>query len=181
MEEVNAAGTAWQRIDSLPPHQQTVVREDFRRYVDTLIAWYTEPASAEHALRAPSNLTRAQNAVWSHSMAACLSEQGEKAKMLLLPSLNQLFDAVERERLARQIHPPGVVFAMLGITALASAFVGGYGLAGTPTRPWMYMIGVAAAFSTTVLVILDLEFPRLGRVRVDAMDAALVELRETMG
>jgi hypothetical protein len=100
--------------------------------------------------------------------------------MLLLPSLNELFGAVEKERLARQNHPPGVIFAMLGITSLASAFFGGYGLAAAPTRPWMYMIGVAAAFSMTALVILDLEFPRLGLVRVDAMDAALVELREAM-
>jgi hypothetical protein len=180
-DEVKATGTAWKRIDTLTPQQQLVIRDDFRRYVDALIAWYGEAPGAAEALRAPSVVALAQDAIWSRSVAACATEQGERARMLLLPALNDLFGAVEKERLARRIHPPGLIFAMLGITALASAFFGGYGIANGPTRPWMYMLGVAAAFSIAGLVILELEFPRLGLVRVDDMDAALVELRATMG
>jgi hypothetical protein len=179
-DEVKAAETAWKRIDTLGPQQQLVIRDDFRRYVDALIAWYAEAPGAAQALRAPPVVSLAQNAIWSRSVAACATEQGDKARMLLLPALNDLFGAVEKERLARRIHPPRVIYAMLGVTALASAFFGGYALAGTPTRPWMYMIGVAAAFSMAGFVILDLEFPRLGLVRVDDMDGALVELRAAM-
>ena len=32
----------------------------------------------------------------------------------------------------------------------------------------------------TVYVILDLEFPRLGLIRIDATDRVLIELRESM-
>ena len=38
----------------------------------------------------------------------------------------------------------------------------------------------AAVLSLTVYVILDLEFPRLGLIRVDAADQVLIELRESM-
>jgi hypothetical protein len=34
--------------------------------------------------------------------------------------------------------------------------------------------------ATTVYVILDLEFPRLGIIRIDAFDQVLVELRQSM-
>jgi len=34
--------------------------------------------------------------------------------------------------------------------------------------------------AVSVYVILDLEFPRLGLIRVDAFDQALVDLRESM-
>lgn len=34
--------------------------------------------------------------------------------------------------------------------------------------------------AVSVYVILDLEFPRLGLIRVDAFDQALVELRASM-
>jgi hypothetical protein len=42
------------------------------------------------------------------------------------------------------------------------------------------MIGFAVIMALSVYVILDLEFPRLGFIRVNAFDQALVDLRESM-
>ena len=42
------------------------------------------------------------------------------------------------------------------------------------------MVGFAAVMALAVYVILDIEFPRLGLIRVDAVDQVLVELRESM-
>jgi hypothetical protein len=42
------------------------------------------------------------------------------------------------------------------------------------------MVGFAAAIAVTIYVILDIEYPRLGFIRVDAIDRLLVELRATM-
>ena len=42
------------------------------------------------------------------------------------------------------------------------------------------MVGFAAAMALAVYVILDIEFPRLGLIRIDAVDQVLVELRESM-
>jgi hypothetical protein len=42
------------------------------------------------------------------------------------------------------------------------------------------MVGFAAAMALAVYVILDIEYPRLGLIRVDAVDQVLVELRESM-
>jgi hypothetical protein len=38
----------------------------------------------------------------------------------------------------------------------------------------------AFVIAVTVYVILDIEYPRLGLIRLDDFDQALVELRETM-
>ena len=42
------------------------------------------------------------------------------------------------------------------------------------------MLGYAAILSVTVYVIIDIEFPRLGFIRVDAIDQVLVDLRASM-
>jgi hypothetical protein len=42
------------------------------------------------------------------------------------------------------------------------------------------MIGFAATMALAVNVIIDIEYPRLGLIRVDAFDQALLELRESM-
>jgi hypothetical protein len=178
--EVNASGTVWQRIDTLNSDAQGEVRDSFRRYVDELIAWYAGAAGAAEALREPAGVSRAQNDLWSRSVAACKTPQGDQARMLLLPSLNEMFGAVERERMARRMHPPRVIYLMLVIAGMASALFAGYALAGGPNRPWVYMLGVATAISLAMFVILQLEFPRLGLVGVDDMDEALVELRATL-
>ena len=53
-------------------------------------------------------------------------------------------------------------------------------MAGSTVRSWAHMLGFAAIISLAVYVIVDLEFPRLGLIRVDAMDVVLRELRSQM-
>jgi hypothetical protein len=175
--EANAISTAWLRIDILPRDSQTVIRAAFRRYVDAVLATYTNPVPGE--LAAPSaELMQAEREIWNKSVAACLTPEGEKARMLFLPSVNEMFDAVEHERVARRAHPPGVIFLMLGVMSLAASIFGGYALSSSPTRNWMYLLGVAATISVAVYVILELEYPRLGFVQVSARD--LAHLRASM-
>jgi hypothetical protein len=177
---VNTTGTAWQRIEALPPQWQDTVRIPLRRYVDALLVSYGSRRIPENVVRAPDAVGAAQDATWSQAMKACLTPEGEKARMLLLPALNEMFGAVEEERLARAIHPPRVIFAMLGLTALAAGFLAGFAVAGGKGRGWVHRIGVAATISFAVYVVLEMEFPRLGLVRVDRADQALTELRASM-
>ena len=53
-------------------------------------------------------------------------------------------------------------------------------MGGGKDRSWIHMIGFAAAMALAVYVILDIEYPRLGLIQVDAVDQVLVELRESM-
>ena len=51
---------------------------------------------------------------------------------------------------------------------------------GGKSRSWLHIIGFPAVMAVAVYLIIDLEFPRLGLVRIDAFDQALVELRASM-
>jgi hypothetical protein len=177
---VNAISTAWLRIDALPAEPQRAIRDGFRGYVDALVAAYAKPPGSADDVRARAAVARVENDIWARSLAASIEPSGEKARMLLLPAVNEMFDAVANEHLARRMHPPIVVYVMLGLTALAAAVFAGYGIASGTTRNWMHMIGLAATISVATFVILELESPRLGWIRVDAADKALVDLRETM-
>jgi len=72
------------------------------------------------------------------------------------------------------------LYLMLVFLALASALLAGYSMAGGRSRNWLHMVAFVAVMASAVYVIIDIEFPRLGLVRVDAFDQALVELRATM-
>jgi len=177
---VNTAGTAWQRIETLGPGLQEGVRVPFRGYIDALLASYTVDTMPADPLREPVTVTQAQQATWSQAVTACLTKEGEQARMLLLPALNEMFGAVEEERLARSIHPPLLVYVIFALTALAATFLGGSTMARTGHRYWIHRVGVAFTMSLAVYVILEMEYPRLGLIRVDATDRALADLRATM-
>jgi hypothetical protein len=175
----HAMEIAWDRTLVLPEADRQPIRDAFKRYVDALIASYTRRDRSDPFAEPPSVET-ARRDVWDRSVAVCIAPEGEKSRMLLLPALNDMFGVIYQERLARRIHPPVAIFAMLGIAALASALFGGYGLAKSSVRNWMYVTGVAATVAMTAYVIIELEYPRLGAVRVDNMDRALIDLRATM-
>jgi hypothetical protein len=176
-DQVNAASTLWDRIETLAPAQQPLIRDDVRKYVDRLLHVYDHPAGSREEKKARQSLEVAKGNLWSHVTGYVLTPEGEKARMLVVPATNELFDAVDTERMAQRIHPPTLIYAMIVLTALAGALFAGYGLATTPHRNWMLMIGAAATVSIAVFVTMELESARVGWIRIDAMNEVLQELR----
>jgi hypothetical protein len=176
----NAISTAWRRIDMLPDSAQPPIRVALLGYTDQVIEAYQRPTAEQVTGELPSAVLHAEDDLWARSVAVCKAPGGEAARMLLLPSLNEIFDDVDRERMARLIHPPMVIFMMLAIAALSTAMFAGYGMASGSARNWIFNIGIAATVSITTYVILELEYPRLGLFRVSSMDQVIVELRRML-
>jgi hypothetical protein len=61
-----------------------------------------------------------------------------------------------------------------------SALLAGYVMSDTKVRSWFYMLIISGTISLTFYVIMDLEFPRLGLIRIDAADQTLVDLKSSM-
>jgi hypothetical protein len=178
VDEANAIGTAWLRLDLLPAAAQPELRELFRRYLDGRLAVYQMP-DVKAALAELAKPNALQGDIWSRATVAC-RESANPLTAQLIPALNQMFDIASTRTAVTQIHPPTIIFIMLGVLALMSALLAGYAMAGGKSRSWIHMLGFALIMASTVYVILDLEFPRLGFIRVDAMDRVLVELRQSM-
>jgi len=180
-KEKNAASTAWMRVSLLPADQQPGIRAAFRHYMDELIAYYAQTSSAHVLLDQTPSLRRAEKELWANAVREC-TEPGnaDRECQLLLPALNDMFEAVDMERMSRLIHPPFIIFIMLSVAAMATALFAGYGMASSRARNWIYTIGIAATISIATWVIIELEFPRVGSFRVNAMDQVLVELRASM-
>ena len=53
-------------------------------------------------------------------------------------------------------------------------------MSGVKQRSWLHMIAFAAIVAVVAFVILDIEYPRQGFIRLSAYDKVLVELRDGM-
>jgi Na+-driven multidrug efflux pump len=180
VEETNDIGTAYLRLDLLSADAQAPLRENFRRYLDSRLEIYRKLPDLTAAKAELVNTTRLQGEIWRQAVAASHAQGSlPAAPMLLLPALNAMFDISTTRVMAAQIHPPVIIFLMLFGLALASALLAGYAM-GAKSRNWLHMVGFAAITAFAIYVILDMEYPRLGLIRVDTFDQALVDLRNSM-
>lgn len=179
VDEANAIGTAWLRLDLLPAASQPELRDLFRRYLDTRLAVYQKLPDLQAARAELARANALQGEIWTRVVAA--SQQAATPMVAqVFPALNEMFDIATTRTMTAQIHPPEIIFIMLGVLALMCSLLAGYAMAGAKSRSWIHVIGFALILAGTVYVILDLEFPRFGLIRIDATDRILVELRESM-
>lgn len=179
--ETNAIGTAYLRVDLLPPDTQPEIRQLFRRYLDTRVEAYRDAADTTATEARLSEAATLQGQIWAKAVSASRRpEAPTQAAMLLLPALNEMIDITTTRAMAMQNHPPRVIFLLLGGLSLVSSLLVGYVMCGTKVRSWFYMLLIATTMSLTLYVILDLEYPRFGVIRIDVADQALIELRRNM-
>jgi hypothetical protein len=178
VEEANAIGTAYLRLDVLPPDTQPALRETFRQYVDARLAAYRSLPDVSAAKAELARGAKLQGALWAQAVAACQREASQPARMLVLPALNAMIDITTTRTVAAQTHPPGIIYAVLIVLILLSSVLAGDRLA--EGRSWVHMVVFAVTMALALYVIVDLEFPRLGFIRLDAYDQVLVDVRESM-
>jgi phosphotransferase system glucose/maltose/N-acetylglucosamine-specific IIC component len=138
VQESNDIGTAYLRLDLLPPGAQPELRESFRRYVDSRIGVYRKMPDLAAAKAELADGADLQKQIWTRAVAASGAADSPAATTLLLPAINDMIDITATRSVAARTHPPAVVFVMLLILVMASSF-----LAGTPWPP-----GKTAAGST---------------------------------
>jgi hypothetical protein len=180
VEEANAIGTAYLRLDMLPDKAQPELREKFKEYADSRLEVYRKLPDKAAARDELARSTRLQGEIWTLGVAGCRTDGPSVSAMLLLPALNQMIDITATRTMAAQMHPPVIIFVLLFALGFGCSLMTGYDMAASKRRNWTHLIGFAAVVAITVYVILDVEYPRLGLIRVDAVDQVLLELRQSM-
>jgi hypothetical protein len=180
-EEVNAIGTAYLRLDMLPQEPRQELHKLFVEYTNARARLYENIKLPKELKAKVEQSGEIQKKIWEKAVAACLQPRTPtQTSMLLLPALNEMIDITTTQAVATQNHPPFIIFFLLGLFSFASAMLAGYGMARNKNRSWLHMLVFAIMMSFAVYVILDLEFPRMGLIRIDAADQLFYDLLKSM-
>jgi hypothetical protein len=179
VEEANAIGTAWLRVDLLPAEAQPPMRELFRRYLDSRIETYQKVPDMAAAKAEVAQSVKLQGEIWSLAVSSSQNSPTPQATMLLLPALNAMIDITATRAEAARLHPPLIIFAMLGALTLACSLFAGYDMASRRSLNLLHSASFAVVLAVTFYVIIDLEYPRLGLIQITDSDQVLVELRKS--
>lgn len=182
-EHVNAIGTAWLRLDLLAEPEREKARDGFRRYVDTqleIVASSGNSGNEDDVLAGMARLSSIQQDIWEVLIQAAKNDKSLPLSQAVLPPANEMFDLSTSRFMAAQQHPPTEVFLMLGLLMLVSGLMAGYGMAKTERQSALHILSFAAIMAISVYLILDIEYPRLGIIRIDPFDQAMIALRASM-
>ena len=181
VQEANAIGTAYLRIDVLPVSEQPAIRRLFRQYIDARIDAYERINTANSYSAAKAAIDRAgelQQEIWSCSVAACQSDPKPSSCMLVLPALNEMIDITTTRTMAVFTHSPVLILALLVVLSMLGALLAGYSMSQQPQRSHLHTLIFALAISMTIYTVLDLEYPRFGLINLRSMDRSIIQLRD---
>jgi hypothetical protein len=179
VSEANAVGTAYLRLDLLPAAEQPALRELFRSYVDARLTTYRLLPDLRAAEAELARSLTLQSEIWNRGVAGCGGTA--PCAQLLLPALNEMIDIVTTRTVAARTHTPVVIYGLLFVLALVCSLLAGYSQAGGGRgQSRLYVLGFTTITVLTIAVILDMEYPRIGLIRLDAWDQLLVDVRQSM-
>ena len=178
LDEADAIGTAYLRARLLPEPQRTEVAGLFQEYVDARMRFHQDGETPDGRRDANGKADRLQDQLWARAVAAGEADPRSVTTGLFIQALNDVIDVRAKRLTATENHvPEPVLFFLILFAALAVAAVGyGCGLCGG--RNFFSTLTFAVLIALATLVILDLDRPRRGLIRVS--QKPMIELRDSL-
>ena len=176
IEETNAISTAYLRLDLLIPKDRLTLQDDFLSYVTARIAIYESILDLKAVTTELRKLKEIQARLWLDAVNACKNSV-MTASMLILPSINAMFDIANTRTAYTYFHPHFLIFMLLIVVALLSALLTGYGMASKGKWASIHVIAFALIITLTIYIIIDLEYPRLAIIKESKFDSLLVNIK----
>jgi hypothetical protein len=180
-DEANNIETAYLRLHLVSPQTQPELQELFRRYVDSRLETYRQLPNMQAAEKELAKSKKIQEEIWMQAVAATrLRDSHPDAGKLLLPALNNMIDITTTRTMALHLHPPRIVYALLFCLGLICSLLAGYRMESGQHRSWTHILSFTLMTVIIVYVIIDVEYPRAGLIRLQTADELLVQVREHM-
>jgi hypothetical protein len=178
-EEAHTIDAAYLLVQTLPAEAQPNMRELFRRYIESRLTTYRllPDVRAQDEIH---NTHQIEEEIWNSAMASiALPDARQPAGLLFPPALTDMFGMFTKRTVALHLHPPTVVYLLLFCLSLIASLFVGFRMSGH-RRSWLHVLGFTTMTVIIAYVMLDVEYPRTGLIRLDDADAFLVEVRENM-
>jgi hypothetical protein len=128
--------------------------------------------------RIAKETARTQDEIWAIMKQALDTPGGEGLTTATLTSMNEMFDIASTRQALIEAHIPNMVMAVLIGFAVATAYLLGYGSAHEGRSHNAATTIVFALVAIAIALIIDLDRPRLGFIKVDQdpMERVIVSL-----
>jgi hypothetical protein len=187
IQEANAISTTYDRLGLFEGNVAQDLQTKLKDYVGARIELYRMPhdfsfweGAEVWPVEQQSKVLELKNRMWDAVVAACPPDNFSPVCSLSVIALSNALEAARLRIGAAERHPPQIVYMVLFGLGLGASLLAGFGMAPAKERSWIHMVVFAAALAVTLYVITDIEFPRLGLIRIEGFDHFLVDAFEQM-
>jgi len=162
IEEANALGTTWLRVQLLEEPDRALMSDLLRRYVDARLVWSNSTAESPPGV----GTVVLQQQLWAATGVALRSDNPPLLTRGVMDSLNESIDLASARTAARAAHIPDYVQWLLLVYAVLSMAMLGTVL-GSSLKLHLPQTALLLVLLTLAhLIVLDLDRPRAGSIQV---------------
>jgi len=187
IQEANAASTAHDRLALFEGDVGRSLQDKLKQYIQGRIDLYRMPHDYSLFKRTEffsdeqqDKILGLKNKLWNAAVEACPQSNFRPACAQALPALANVFEVARLRLGAAEKHPPQVVYVMLFGLGLGGSLLAGFGMAAARSRSWIHMLIFAATLTVTLYTLTDMEYPRLGLIRIENFDHFLADAHAQM-
>jgi hypothetical protein len=162
VQEANALGTTWLRIQLLDEPDRTVMSDLMRRYVDARLTWSN--STAENPPEAGALALQQQ--LWAATGVALRSDSPPLLTRGVMDSLNESIDLAAARAAARAAHIPDFVQWLLLVYAILAMAMLGTVLGSSLKQHLPQTALLLVLLTLSHMIVLDLDRPRSGSIQV---------------
>ena len=187
IQEATAATTAYDRLSLFGGDDARRLQSGLKDYVRARIDLYRMAHDFLLVQRAEDfsdqqerKVLELKNQLWDAAVAACPQPNYRPACGLSLPALNSLFEVARQRAGAAEKHPPQIIYVMLFGLGLGCSLLAGFGMATSAGPSWIHMVIFAGSLTVALYTVTDMEYPRLGLIRIESFDHFLSDAYDQM-
>lgn len=179
VDEAAAISTAAQRLDVLPKEHQAEARKIFVNYVDARHRYLQKVSAGKSIEREWLDVVKLQSRLWEHSVRSVSHATHNPVAAILLPSLNEMFEAAAARHVAIQTHIPASILVLLVALGCLTAYLAGrVTLEAKSARRLQLIYGICVV--ATLAAMVDIDYPRMGLIRADNADSLIYTVRANL-
>lgn len=176
LDNVNAIEKSYRQTNLLPPELRQMLRRDLRNYVDCRLHLARRSFDVDSPARA-AHCEELQYALIDKALA--LHDPNLRSVVPLSYALNEMASTWTAQKNAVQRHVHPAIYLLLIEIALIAAVLIGYTARSAP-RSWLHRVCFGVVIMSTLYVAIDMEFPRVGLIQLQAPEQLLQQLRHRM-
>ncbi len=180
LNEANVFNTAYDYTDLVSKKHQPIMRKYIKLYLDLHLSAYKNIPYLDKVQQDLDAAEEIEHKLWQASVAACEDNSNKSLFILVIPAIDEMFRVSESGINLARIHPPGIIFMLLIGLSTAGAFLIGYNSAKSKKNIPVHIACYVLFMAFTIYIVVNIEFPRAGFIRLNYFDRILLDVRDNM-